>query len=331
ISQEMVRMSSDLMKNASGVCFLLFTALFTCLLLTRGSRASAIAAIASGYLAFLTHSLDYAYALLYMASQGLAAYCLARDRHRTRVWLISLTTLISASLLTTLALPQYFSDLWKGVAFLEDLLRIGRPTQPPPTPPPAAHPSPPPLPPLQLALPLSFLVAGCLLLAESLQRGAEALVISSSLAAGALSLTPALLGLREWGWRFALMDLVPVALIAGVLVSRAGGRLAQLAISTVIVGLVVGQAITQAYQVRPSIPYEAYLDLLEIRHLIPLNAPYALHCRGVSKYWPEYVLGWPPGGQPRYVISDRPLLGGPALRLVYRGRLLWLYEVRLRG
>jgi len=155
----------------------------------------------------------------------------------------------------------------------------------------------------------------------------ESLLLSSSLVAGAAGIAPTLLGLREWAWRFALMELIPVSLIAGLLVSRARDRLAQLAISALITITIVAQALWMAQGVRPSIPYEGYLDLVELREVIPKNAPYVIHCR-ISRYWPEYVLGWPPGGKPEYVIeclgSRPPMLRA---RLVYRGRFLVLLRV----
>ena len=341
VSPHMVRMACDLMKNASGITFILLTVMFTHLYLVGGSGFCLPIAIASGYLAFLTHSLDYAYTLLYLLSYTIAGTIISRSRKSYALSCLTiLIPLISSSIITAIVLPQYFSDVRKGVAFLEDLLGVRRkaPIRPPPKPPPTpqAPPpllAPPPQSPLSPILSLSFMIAGILMLGEAIRREwgtakpGESLLLSSSLVAGAAGITPTLLGLREWAWRFALMELIPVSLIAGLLVSRARDRLAQLAISALITITIVAQALWMAQGVRPSIPYEGYLDLVELREVIPKNSPYVIHCR-ISRYWPEYVLGWPPGGKPEYVIE---CLGSrlPTLRarLVYRGRFLVLLRV----
>ncbi len=342
-SPQMVRMASDLMKNASGVCFLMLSIYFLHISVIDKSFRHAIIATITSYLAFLTHSLDFAYTLLYIFSYLIIGLIVVKEKKKfLGVWsiiplVLGIVVGISASLF-----PWHFSDIHKGVAFVKDILfptSVSRGKRGPGGPPsPILSPSF-----MSVGYSIPFIVAGIFLFVDSfpgerkrLKKG-ETFIIFASIIGGLLGILPALLGLREWAWRFMLMEHVPVGILAGVIVSRIKSRYSAAALAVVIIIPILAQTLQVAESVRPSIPYEGYLDLLEIKDIIGYGSPYVPRCR-FSRYWFEYILGRREISKPRYLLycpynKYKKMLQPPSpspppgSRLLFRGKVVWLYEL----
>lgn len=336
-SPQLVRMSGDLMKNASGIFFLLLSLYYTDKSAHEEGWLSPLLAALAGYLAFLTHSLDFAFSLFFIISYSLAFFLLSGKARRDNLLrLLSIATVVLGSTtITALLLPRYFEDVNKGLAFIKDVLapdegaRMGVPLRrkQPRTWPGVFF--------LDIGYLIPFLLAGILLLGyyaanrKRREYWREIPLLFSAVLACLLGMLPSLLGLREWAWRFLLMEFVPVSIVAGITLSATRERQASLALAILIVSPIVLQALQATYTVRPSITKEEYEDLLMLRPYLS-GSSYRILCpmSRMSRYWPEYILGYPKGEIPRYLLVCGEVRPPPVWAPVFKGNELALYERR---
>lgn len=351
LSPQIVRMAGDLMKNASGVAFLTFGLYFLHSSIS-GDRFSwfnvSMAAI-SAYLAFLTHSLDFAFLLLFCIAYVVLSSLALRSNGKAaaiRVGAVLVAVTIT-TLATAQAAPDYFTDVDKGVAFIRDLLSPHEPAPPRPglKPKPARSWPSPDFMDLGYILPFAAILA---LLAvdswrnrdgEAWGRSGEAVLSTASLAAAAVAITPQVLKLMEWAWRFALMGCVPVSIAVGLMVSRL--RREKLAAAAVAVALITPgllQVPSAVRMISPKIGPVEYEDLAAMSQFVPHNSSIVVACK-LNPYWVEYMLGArvemrPHNSEPR---SEPDLLlwcpgegppPPPDAREIFRGKRLVLMMLR---
>ncbi|MDK2464303.1 MAG: glycosyltransferase family 39 protein [Candidatus Korarchaeota archaeon] len=316
LSPQMFRMAGDLMKNASGILFVVLTMYWLHSALACGEnwwRSALLSSLAS-YLAFLTHSLDFAltaaFALAYLPLTSLA---LRSGTSRLgggvgRRWALSVLPGWAVSAATAASLPWLFTDVRKGIAFLRDLLNsagegpLGAPPRGP------LPPKPPPSPPGLVGPGSEYLIAylalGILLAALACRKldgnlwgaSGRAVAVAAALAVGAWTLMPSLLGLREWAWRFLLVSCVPISVIVGVAVGALlRGALRPLLAAALLLPLAL-QVPGSIDAVHPRIDPVTYADLIALSQVVPPGSDVRVFCRGLGPYWVEYLLSTTPVG-----------------------------------
>ena len=325
LSPQLVRMAGDFMKNASSVLFLLSYLYLLHSAVEGGGEGEALAASASLLLAGLTHSLDFATALAYSACY------LARSIRSggVRRWALSTVPGVIALLGAALAMPENFSDVNKGINFLMDLAGVER----------GGGPRVPPRPerawPLvtvgELWYPIFFASMGAALALDHARRGegGRAHAAASSVAVAAFLALPTVLGLREWAFRFSLMEAVPASVIAGLAAGRAREAGARATVAAGLAALSAANALSMAARVHPLITWTQYQDLLAARGVVEPGLNASVACR-MSPYWVQYVLGLRPfsRGGAQVVVwcpGERPPPRGVE---VFRGREVSIYRVR---
>jgi len=348
-SPQIIRMAGDLMKNASGIAFLMSGLFFLHSSTSEDGREwlNAAMAVISAYLAFLTHSLDFAFLLLFFLAYILLCPLTLRPSRRAVVRLgTALTALAVATLITTQAAPDYFTDINKGFAFIRDLLSSHEPA------PPMGGLKPKPVRPwpspgfLDLGYMLPFAAILALLAidywgkrdGEPWGKSGEFNLAMASLAAAVVAIVPQALMLVEWAWRFALMGCVPVSIAVGLLVSRLGGeRLAAAAVAVALIMPGLLQVPIAVDMISPTIDPIEYEDLVAMSHLVPEGSAVMVACK-LSPYWVEYLLGVPLERHPQEPrVKSKPDLliwcpgegppPPPNARVIFRGKRLVLMSL----
>ena len=296
LSAPYIRMLTDFMKNAIGVCWLLAFIYYLYDIASSGIRRENII-LASFFLILtgLTHILDFGVALLFLILYTLAGFILNVNR---RALLKATAILFFASMLFVLFTSTFFgylfSDYNKAISFFRDLIGLRKvavrrvrliPIQP--------------LPPLRRAelplainvWPLILIVAGSIL-SFSLwrrRRMADLCLISTMTIICLLMNLPVIPA--EWLWRFELMTVVPSAIILSYSASRIWkiGREEAAIFATIIIVLSASQAISTAMTIHPTISYQGYMDLLEMKNKIPVGSLIVVS-KPSLRYWAEYVM-----------------------------------------
>jgi len=298
-----IRMMTDFMKNAIGICFLLaFLYYLHGLAFTDSNKKKLIPAAAFLILTGLTHILDFGVALLFLALYALWTLLLGVNR---RSFLKSLGALLLVTCIFVLIASTFFSPLFtdfnKGLSFLHDLFSPRR-VKPPPL---QGRPRPRPLvPPVPFTLPivggwkviLLILLSG---VASSLyawlRKDEEALLLLVSTTSMGVIISFPLIP-PEWLGRFLLMFVVPTVIIMSYGLSRVclhfhtlGGTLRYVAPIISMLGLAffVIQASNVATRVHPTISYRGYLDLVDMKSWIPPNS--IVVAEFPIGYWVQYV------------------------------------------
>jgi len=317
LSPQMFRMAGDLMKNASGILFVALSVywLHSALAGEGNWLRSALLSSLVSYLAFLTHSLDFALTVAFsLAYLPLAALALSPGPPHGGGgiglrWALSVLPGWAASAATAASLPWLFTDVGKGIAFLRDLLGstagegpLGAPPRGP------LPPKPPPSPP-GLVIPgseylIAYLALGVLLAVLTSREldgnpwGASGreVAVSAALAVGAWTLVPSMLGLREWAWRFLLVSCVPSSLIVGVAVGQLTRSALRPILAAVLLLPLALQVPGSVAAVHPRIDPVTYADLVALSRVVPPGSDVKVFCRGLGPYWVEYLLSAIPAG-----------------------------------
>lgn len=332
-SPQMVRLSGDLMKNAAGVSFLVFSIYFVLTMLSEWRVKNYVLTVLSAYLTFLTHSLDSALSLFFMITclMGVVLYYKGKSKFYLRNLTLVIFTVVLLILATSIIFPYHFSDVNKGIAFVRDAI-FSSPggTQLPSI----FRPKPvrtwPSLSFFEIAYVFSFIIAGVILLVEAYKKKLEDkfIIILSAISLLVLCIFPALLGLREWAWRFMLMSFIPISFILGS-VSFSENKTNLTAVMIIVASFILIQTANATLLVRPTISMDVYHDLLEMKEMMVDNSSYrVVYSRGWSRYWPEYILGKRLNSKPIYLIVPKDAPPPPPLwKLIYKGKSLDLYKI----
>ena len=358
-----IRMMTDFIKNAIGIGFLLAFLYYLHDLAFSGlRRKSLILAAFFLFLTGLTHILDFGVAILFLALYALWTVIFGINR---------LSFLKSAGVITTvlcifvLIASTFFSPLFtdfnKGLSFLSDLASLRR-AQPPSPPPPSLGPSPRPgLGPLIPAAPFSLpMIGGWGAILLILSSGAvlsfyawlkkdrkAALLLAATTSMGSIICFPLIP--PQWLGRFLLMLVVPTAIIVSYGLSRANMQIhgadgksrslasvASIVLIAICLAFFIIQAVNTATTVRPTISYEGYLDLVDMKSRIPPNS--IVLTEPAVSYWVQYVVDVGrtfPGVLRKYsnalaiFFRDRtpPWLSPASFKAVYVGRIFVLVEL----
>lgn len=335
---QLVRMAGDLMKNAVGIFFLLSFVYFLHIEVFSPSELSLVFSVLSFYLTFLTHALDFGFALLILLVYPFLALIIRREREVAVRWVAILVPCLLLVLVSYLLLPNLFSDLGKGVKFLRDLLHLSPSGRFPPS----EMPKPPPrgpfleliFDPYEAGFVVPALIAGCILAYKELRERSEAFPLLASAAILGLLCT-VVSGMPDWGWRFRLMTMVPISAVIGVLASKVGSKVVSLSVTILLVGILSIGAARVALETHPLISLEEYEELERASKVIPPRSVVIIRSH-INPYWVEYLLGTDRarGAVPElWGIYDHVLMlvepkgWIPGGKVLFRGRTLILLEI----
>jgi len=333
-SPQMVRLSGDLMKNAAGVFFLILSIYYVLLASSNWRLKNYIPAILSIFFTFLTHSLDAALSLFF-AITCLIGVVIYYGRE-SKIHLRNLFAVISSAalliLITSIAFPYHFSDVNKGIAFIEDVIFSSPSNSQLPS---VFRPKPartwPSVSFFEIAYVLPFFIAGFILLIEAYRRKSNDrfMMLFSAIFMALLCIFPTILGLREWAWRFMLMSFIPISFIVGS-ISLDDNKVNLIAILIIVASFILIQTANATFLVRPTMSMDTYHDLLEIKEIMTDNASYRIaYSKGWSRYWPEYLFGRRlEDSKVTYLIIPKDAPPPPPFwRLIYEGKTLNLYRI----
>ena len=338
---QLVRMAGDLMKNAVGIFFLLSFLYFLQMEVFSPSELSLVLSVLSFYLTFLTHALDFGFALLILLVYPCLALIIKREREVAVRWVAILVPCLLLVLASYLLLPNLFSDLGKGVKFLKDLLHLSHSRR--------LRPSEMPKPPRGPFLELIFdpyeagfvvpaLIAGCILAHEEFRKRSEAFpLLASAVVLGLLSAVVS--GMPDWGWRFRLMTMVPISVVIGALTSKIGSRTASLSMVILLIGIIGIGAARVALETHPLISREEYEELEEASKVVPQGSVVVIRSH-VNPYWVEYLLGSDRAGRiaselweayDHVLMLVEPKGRVPKGEVLFMGRNFILLEIEPKG
>jgi len=249
-SPMLVRLSFDLIKNAMGLTFLLFTVLFYYLSLKRRSFVLSILSAYFIVLTGLTHVLDFAVAYIVISLTSLTLI-----NKRTDLKLTITPFLFGSTLLILGFLNPYImgGDPYKGISFIRSLINN------------RAF--------MSNVLELSKVIFPALL-------GIAGFITSIKLKNAidkrlllTLSIILILLNLpiypQQFLWRFNLMTVVFAPIILGVIVGGMKDLKVGLVLSLVVLGFVLPQFTSQIYMVKPSISLGEYYEIKQLVSKMP--------------------------------------------------------------
>lgn len=342
-----VRMMTDFMKNAVGICWLLAFVYYLHDLASSGfKKSSLILATFFLVLAGLTHVLVLGVCLLFLAFYTVAVLLSSANR---RSFIKAASVIASAACIFVLVASMFFAPLFadfgKVSAFLGDLAGLQsahadmsiapRPrSEPSDSTPDLFHGS------LSIiggwGVVLLILSSGVVLSFFAWKgREREALwLVSSTTAVGFMISFPLIPD--DWLGRFLLMMVVPTAIILGYAVSRmlslgSGSSRSIYLIPAVVFLLFFGvQSVSFAGRIHPTITNEGYNDLVEMRSDIPPDSIIVVPGQHGIGYWVEYVgdaeiLGMGEELSPGLWRSHSHVLG-----LFFKGQVPRISRMRLK-
>lgn len=176
------------------------------------------------------------------------------------------------------ALPSLFTDFFKGLAFLQDLLTASG----------EANPILFLLDPRGGGLIMPVLAAGVVLAVYEwrMKKTEAALALVVVTVIGLVLSLPIIPS--EWLWRFLLMEFIPIAFILGYCVSKMERRVAVVIFLIIVVFPTVLQGVEASKYMGPTINEKGYGELVMMRDLVPSNSVVVVEPR--LMYWVEYVL-----------------------------------------
>jgi len=284
LSPQYLRLMGDLMKNAVGCLFLMAFIYALHVAVSRRGLRGAPPSLFFLILTGLTHILDFGVALFVLLVYPVLYAVIVRNRAKEAMkvlafHLVFLSVFVAVAILLFYG---YFSDFFKGEAFIEELIY--------------SQPEWGQRFPLVLLSPMQTLTLP--LLASGLVLAVYLLVRKDE--ASPLLLTAIIVGLAlilpfipaKWLWRFALMTFIPASIILALLVDRAGGHsVGAAALSVLLLLAMIPQFLGMAAHIRPCISMAEYHDLKNMRPLVEQEsiviAPWRL------RYWTEYILDRP--------------------------------------
>jgi len=327
LSASLLRMMSDLIKNAIGVFFLLFF-LYYLHLMTFKAATWRNAALALSFLILTAfcHILDFAVAVLFLGLYFLFSMLLCTDRLRlAKRYGLLFTSLILITVSGYLLFPFYFThDFDKALSFLSSA--VGGGSQ-------AFSPFLPPTGQMIFMDGLLFLTAiimGAFLAVYEMSRRnrGAAVFLSAMVIFGVLLTLPS-----TSQWRFWLMEFIPIASILSFVASKHGRKRDTLPFIVITLILLGGQSAQMAQMIGPSIRDDEYRELKEMKDLVPQGSFVLNRARGPLIYWVQYIFESPrvktdsPLGQDASVFilirkgDPHPL---PRGEVVYDGRIFIL-------
>jgi hypothetical protein len=276
-----IRMMNDLLKNAVGVCFLLFFVYYLHeLVFGRHTRRNLVLASLFLILTGATHILDFGVALLFLGLYLSVAVWLDVNRRLVVKNLGAMVIVVTAFVIAAfVAFPSLFTDFFKGVSFLQDLFAaLGETT----------HPILFILDPRGGALIMPIVAVGFVLaFYEWRANNREASLALAVVTIIGLALSFPLIP-SEWLWRFLLMEFIPIAFILGYSVSKMERKVAITIFLLIAVFPVVIQGVEASKRLGPTISEEGYAELEEMKTVLPSDSVVVVEPR--LMYWVEYIL-----------------------------------------
>ncbi|MFQ6080715.1 MAG: hypothetical protein ACE5OW_03485 [Candidatus Bathyarchaeia archaeon] len=283
-----IRMMNDLLKNAVGVCFLLFFVYYLHdMAFTGRNRKNLFLASLFLVLTGATHILDFGVALLFLGLYFVMAVVLDINKGSIAKSLGILVSILGFFVAVAFTVfPSLFTDFYKGLRFLQDLFAASV----------GAHPILFLLDPRGGGLIVPVLTVGIVLTVYEWRKEERetALVLSTVTVIGWMLALPFIP--PHWLWRFLLMEFIPVALILGYSASKMGRRIGVAIFFILCVSPLVVQSMEATRAMGPTINEGGYHELEEMRSVIPSNSVVVVHPR--LGYWVQYVT--------RCDIASRP-------------------------
>ncbi len=303
-----IRMLTDFMKNAIGICWLLFFLYYLHDLAFSGFKKSSLA-LAAFFLVLsgLTHILVFGAALLFLALYSVTVLVFNVNR---RAFLKALSVIALVTIVFVFVASSFFSSLFtdfnKVLAFVGDLTASqSDPVQNPvpPTPRPGLRP-PPPRSSMDafslsviggwgiILLILSFGAILCLYVWKKGKKEALLLLTAATIV-GSIVCFPLIP--NEWLGRFMLMFVVPTAIILSYGISKIwrlnnkNSKLIAIFLLMICLLFFVWQSATTIGNIRPTINDAGYVDLTNMKNQIPSNSIIAVSRQHGFGYWVEYV------------------------------------------
>ena len=295
-----IRMLSDFIKNAVGICWLFAFIYYLHDLALSGFKKSSLA-LATFFLVLtgLTHILDFGVALLFFVFYTVMVLILNVNR-RSFLKAAGVITLVTCAFvfIASMFFGSLFTDFSKVFSFISDLaVPKGNDVQIP-SPVPILGPRPP-----SATMDMSSVVGGwASILLFSLgavlslyvwkRREKEVLLLLSVTTVVdsimCFPFTP-----TEWLSRFQLMIVVPTAIIlsygiAKIWSYRGDLKFVAIVLAVIILSFSVAQTMSVATSIRPTISDAGYLDLVNMKNQIPSDSIIAVSDYGI-RYWVEYV------------------------------------------
>jgi len=275
-----IRMTNDLLKNAVGACFLLFFVYYLHeLVFGEQRRRNLFLALFFLLLTGATHILDFGVALLFLALYLALALLLNVNRKSVMKNLGVLALIVGFFAVGVLvALPSLFTDFFKGLAFLQDLLTSSG----------EANPILFLLDPRGGGFTMPVLAVGVVLAVYEwrMKKTEAALALIVVTVIGFMLSLPIIP--PEWLSRFLLMEFIPIAFILGYSVSKMKHRVAVVIFLIIVIFPAVLQGVEASKQMGPTINEKGYGELVMMTELVPSNSVVVVEPR--LMYWVEYVL-----------------------------------------
>jgi len=286
-SAEHIAMSSNLMKNAVGVFFIVGVIFFLqrCLDTQKRTKWNLVGAVGFFLLTMFTHVLDQGVALLFIGGYLILSLVLPERKKffltYGTIFLLSIISSFSGFLL----LPQFFGTFQKGFNFASEVVATSASSQ-------LAGGAP-----LGMSVtdPFVYLLLGVGLILSVYEwtRGGKknAVLVTAATAIGIMLILPFIPS--DYAWRFQLMEFIPVSVIVGYACARISRRdLRVLAVIALILP-VVALGFQTATTLTPTISTQEYADLQKMATLVSSNNS-ALLVQGMGMpYWPEFILNLP--------------------------------------
>ena len=276
-----IRMMNDLLKNAVGVCFLLFFIYYLHeLVFGEETRRNMLLASLFLVLTGATHILDFGVAILFLGLYLSVAFLLDVNRGLAVKNLGTMVLVVGVFVIAAFAaFPSLFTDFFKGFSFLRDLFTaLGETT----------HPILFLFDPRGGALIMPILVIGLILAVYEWKivnkEAALALVVVTVIGlALSFPLIPS-----EWLWRFLLMEFIPIAFILGYSVSKMERKVAVTIFLLIAVFPVVIQGVEASKWMGPTINAKGYGELEVMKTVLPSDLVVVVEPR--LMYWVEYIF-----------------------------------------
>ena len=297
-SSPYIRMMTDFVKNAVGICFLLAFLYYLHDLASSGLKRKTLT-LASIFLILtgLTHILDFGVALLLLGLYTILMAVLKVDKASflKGASVMAMVTCIFIFIAFTF-FNFFFTDFNKVISFLQDLASLHNEVLPQPSyEPPQLFPS--------IAFFFSttlgswiavffVLFSGVALSFYVWKEGDRSsfLLLTAVTIMGFVICFPLIP--RKWLWRFSLMIVIPTLVNVSYGLSKVNRLDKSLKpytslVSMFILALFIMQGINMALRVHPSISYAGYMDLIEIRNVVPPDS--VIVAPGGIGYWVQYV------------------------------------------
>lgn len=303
-----IRMLTDFMKNAIGICWLLTFIYYLHDLAFSGFKKSSLA-LATFFLVLsgLTHILVFGVALLFLALYTVTVLVFNVNR---RAFLKALSVIALVTIIFVFVASSFFSSLFtdfsKGFSFVSDLIAIqGEPVQTPVASPPRPGLRPPP-PRVDMdvfslsviggwGVILLILSFGAILCLYVWKRGEkEALLLLTATAIiGSVICFPLIP--NEWLGRFMLMFVVPTAIILSYGISKIwylnnkNSKFIALFLLLICLLFFVAQSAMTLSRIHPTINDAGYFDLTNMKDQIPPNSIIVAPRQHGLGYWVQYI------------------------------------------